>query len=414
MKNLIPQKQTIIGYEEQLQTLEYAVKQNMAVLLVGETGVGKTSLIRHLAHKNKRPLRRVNLNGQTTVDEFVGKTLLNKTGTFWQDGVLVEAMRKGYWLVLDEINAALPEILFVLHSLLDDDRFVVLSEKDGEVVRPHENFRVFATMNPSGRYAGTKDLNKAFLSRFPMVIQIEFPNHEQEVQILNHYTELKPEQAGSLTKMASELRAAYLKDDIEYVCSTRDLINCGLLEPQFGIRKAIELSIYAKVPSSDKAAIETVIGLYFGRTETAKAMDKTADLEALNTRMISALGEIANHLSPLATQVTRWKAITSEVPIGDEDKITKYKIAVFDQMDVSFLPEQMGGIHSLIHAVKDLDLSRTEDTADLLERLQDADDAFHPAPSAPGGKWTAAAAEPTPVKWTGISLGMMSKPGEKK
>ncbi len=197
-------EQIIVGYEDILEDIKYAVEKNLPTLLIGETGIGKTSLIRYVAQQNKKEYRRLNLNGQTTIDEFVGKTLLNKDGTFWQDGVLTDAMKKGHWLILDDFNAALPEILFVLHSLLDDDQYIVLSEKNGEIVRPHKDFRIFASMNPSGRYTGTKELNKAFLSRFPMILAIDFPQPDTEVAIIQAYAKtIEKKEIEVLVKMAN-------------------------------------------------------------------------------------------------------------------------------------------------------------------------------------------------------------------
>ena len=167
-----------------LEKLAYAVAENYPALLIGETGVGKTQAVRYLAWKTNNGLRRVNLNGATTVDEFLGKFLINEQGTYWVDGVLVDAMQAGDWILLDEINACLPEIAFCLHSLLDDDRMVVLTEHDGRIVRPHPNFRLFASMNPSeeGRYGGTKMLNEALMDRFPVVIRMEYLPVEQEIE----------------------------------------------------------------------------------------------------------------------------------------------------------------------------------------------------------------------------------------
>jgi Holliday junction resolvasome RuvABC ATP-dependent DNA helicase subunit len=175
-------------------------------------------------------------------------------------------MRKGHWLLLDEINAALPEILFVLHSLLDDDRYIVLSENSGEVVRPHKNFRLFASMNPSGKYAGTKDLNKAFLSRFPIILQLDFPNPKEEEQILKIYAKKADDNVlRSLIKMAGDLRTSYKKDDIEFICSTRDLINCATISQDRGLGEALQLSILNRCQSEDEKAVRAVIQLYFGK-----------------------------------------------------------------------------------------------------------------------------------------------------
>ena len=71
----VPKKSVIIGQDKQMEFLARAIKLNTPVLLIGETGVGKTSIIRHLAHETHNGFRRLNLNGQTTIDEFVGKLL---------------------------------------------------------------------------------------------------------------------------------------------------------------------------------------------------------------------------------------------------------------------------------------------------------------------------------------------------
>jgi cobaltochelatase CobS len=260
----LPQEQKIVGCRDTIKTLAYAVKTNKPVLIIGETGVGKTALIRYLAHRTKSGFRRINLNGQTSVDEFVGKTLLNKEGTYWQDGILTESLRNGYWLLADEINASLPEILFVLHSLLDDDNYIVLSENGGEIVKPHADFRFFATMNPSGKYAGTKELNKAFLSRFPIIIQLDFPKSKDEVKIIQTYAKITDKKALALVKMAQALRKAYRKDEIEFVCSTRDLINCAKIASDFDMKKALKLTVLSRCPEEDYKAVKTIVSLYFG------------------------------------------------------------------------------------------------------------------------------------------------------
>ena len=277
-RDYLPVKQTIIGSLDELHKLAYSAKNNLPSLMIGETGVGKTAFIRYLAMKTNNGFRRVNLNGQTTVDEFVGKMLLNKEGTYWQDGVLIDAMRKGYWLVLDEINAALPEILFVLHSLLDDDNYVVVTENDGEVVRPHKDFRLFATMNPSGKYTGTKELNKAFFSRFPIILQVDFPGQIQEEKIVIHYCpKAKKAAVKNLVKMGKELRLAYQKDEIDFLCSTRDLINCALMSQDIGMKDSLRLCILNRCSEEDKKAVNTVVSLYFGKTGDAR---RIVDFEA--------------------------------------------------------------------------------------------------------------------------------------
>ncbi len=78
-----------------------AADNDMSVLLIGETGTGKTSLVQELAGEAKKKAIRFNLTGETTVDEFVGKYTLKDENTVWEDGILLQAIKKGRWLIVD-------------------------------------------------------------------------------------------------------------------------------------------------------------------------------------------------------------------------------------------------------------------------------------------------------------------------
>jgi MoxR-like ATPase len=227
-KNTIGQND-IIGQDHNIKLIKLGIKEDYPILLIGETGTGKTSLIRQQAIEQKADWVRFNLTGETTVDEFVGKYELEGGQTVWRDGILLQAMKMGKWLIVDEINVALPEILFVLHSLLDDDKFVVVASHSGEVVRPHDNFRFFATMNPVDEYAGTKELNKAFQSRFNMVLQVTYPSKKIESRIVTDKAGISGSTATMMADVAVALRKAKKDDKIFYTCSTRDLIQWGKL-----------------------------------------------------------------------------------------------------------------------------------------------------------------------------------------
>ncbi|MEW6278483.1 MAG: AAA family ATPase [Candidatus Eremiobacterota bacterium] len=178
------------------------------VLIVGPTAAGKTTGIRQLAALTNTPLHRFNLSDGTDSSQLIGgyypterrstdsyifkngilvnsKTNAPVEGQFelrggklidlntgqamfeWKDGTLVEAMRKGHWVILDEINLAEPSVLERLNSLLDPDRMIVLSEKDGERVQAAPGFRLFGTMNPpTAEYEGRKELSPAMRNRF--------------------------------------------------------------------------------------------------------------------------------------------------------------------------------------------------------------------------------------------------------
>ena len=263
----IPREQFYISPSQgYLEKLAYSVVHNLPVLLIGETGVGKTLAVRYLAWKTNNGLRRVNLNGATTVDEFLGKLLINEQGTYWVNGVLVDAMLSGDWILLDEINACLPEIAFSLHSLLDDDRMVVLMEYDGRIVRPHPDFRVFASMNPSeeARYGGTKTLNEALLDRFPVVIRMDYLEESDEIDaVIAQSGNPAREVVSRMVRVARDVRDAVHNERVFGSFSTRRVIDWARMSRQFDVRESARYTVLSKLTPYDADVVEDIIDLYF-------------------------------------------------------------------------------------------------------------------------------------------------------
>jgi MoxR-like ATPase len=255
-----------------LKTLAIGIRDNMPIILVGESGTGKTSAIRYLAGETQNGLRRVNLNGGTTADELIGRLLINEKGTYWVDGVLTEAMRKGEWIVLDEINAALPEVLFVLQSIMDDDGYLVLNEKDDkEIVKKHTNFRLFATCNPP-EYAGTKEMNKALLSRFGICINADFPPAAKELEIIEYHLGnaiAKSELALKLVTMANETRQSKEAGNSEYAINTRDVLHTLKLAEFVDPTEALSLAFANKLDPIDNKAIKSLARLHLPSSKKA-------------------------------------------------------------------------------------------------------------------------------------------------
>lgn len=253
---------TIKGQDQIKELLDIACDDDLPVLLVGDTGTGKTSLVREVAQKRQAQYTRFSITGETTVDDFVGKYILKNGETVWQDGILLTAVKKGHYLVVDEINAALPEILFVLHSLLDDDKYVIVPQKDNSLVKPHKNFRFFATMNPVDEYAGTKELNKAFQSRFAMVIEVFYPDREVEVEVVMERTGVEKKIAQQMVDVAIGVRRAKKEEKVFYTLSTRDLLYWGQLGKKLGLHRAFEVTIRSK-GTGDGEAIEKLYKAVF-------------------------------------------------------------------------------------------------------------------------------------------------------
>ena len=136
------------------------------VLIQGPTSSGKTSMIEYLAKRTGHHFIRINNHEHTDLQEYLGTYVSGADGKLhFREGVLVRALREGHWIVLDELNLAPTDVLEALNRLLDDNRELRIPETQ-EVVRPHEDFMLFATQNPAGLYGGRKALSRAFRNRF--------------------------------------------------------------------------------------------------------------------------------------------------------------------------------------------------------------------------------------------------------
>ncbi|MDP3763980.1 MAG: AAA family ATPase, partial [bacterium] len=174
-----------------LKGIAQAIHYGERVLLVGPTGGGKTAMVKHLAQRVGAHLEIIDLDGQTDTAQLVGHFAPADSGkkTFeWIPGVLIKAMQEGWWILLDEINLAEPEIIERINSILDDDQFLIISEHENEEVRVHPNFRLFAAMNPS-MYAGRKVLSLAMLNKFSQLWINEDLEEQEERQITTHFLE---------------------------------------------------------------------------------------------------------------------------------------------------------------------------------------------------------------------------------
>ena len=158
-------------FVETLHAVLSGIRSGMPVALEGETASSKTTAVLYLAHRLNQPVIRLNLNGQTDSGELVGRFIPADHGWSFQEGALPVAMRKGYWILLDEMNLAEPQVLERLNCALEDPPSLVLSEGRGTVFGPGgdveiaEGFRMLATLNPA-EYSGRSLLSPAFRNRW--------------------------------------------------------------------------------------------------------------------------------------------------------------------------------------------------------------------------------------------------------
>jgi cobaltochelatase CobS len=276
-----PKARPYIFDEAQVKEISVGVDLGMNIALTGPTGCGKTTLPIALAATLGHPVIRFNCNGETRVSNMVG---MNRPAL--EEGVLtlrfspaalVKAMSEGYWTIFDEIDAALPSVLFVLQPVLEEGCRSLHVPETGEVVVPAPGFQIFATGNTFGyramaraHYTGTNVLNDAFVDRFGIVIAVNYPSEEQErKRISANCPGVDPLVVTGIAKVADHLRSeAGFSSDF----STRRCVQWARLVPEFsdeggisGVMMAAECAVLRKLknPTDAKVARE-VISRVFG------------------------------------------------------------------------------------------------------------------------------------------------------
>ncbi len=192
--------------KDNLKRIARVCSARLPCLIQGDTSIGKTSLIKWLAKVTGNTLIRINNHDHTDLQEYIGSYVVDPVTSklVFKEGLLVKAMRNGYWILLDELNLASSEVLEALNRVLDDNRELYIPETQ-EVIQAHPRFLLFATQNPPGKYAGRKQLSRAFRNRFIELHFDELPDDEL-LTIVEQKCNLPKTYATLLIKTISELK----------------------------------------------------------------------------------------------------------------------------------------------------------------------------------------------------------------
>ena len=226
-------------------------KQFYPTFITGLSGNGKTFSVEQACSQLKREIIRVNITIETDEDDLIGGFRLVDGATVWHNGPVIEALERGAILLLDEIDLASNKIL-CLQSVLEGNG--VFLKKIGRFVRPAKGFNIFATANTKGkgsddgRFIGTNVLNEAFLERFPVTFEQEYPTPNNEVKILNNVAESLGIKENDFTKRlvdwADIIRKTFYDGGVEEIISTRRLVHIIRAYAIFGKKdKAIQVCV---------------------------------------------------------------------------------------------------------------------------------------------------------------------------
>jgi len=236
------------------------------VFITGLSGNGKTMMIEQVHADLKKELFRVNITIETDEDDLIGHYALIDGKTVWQDGPVVMAMERGATLLLDEVDLASNKIM-CLQPVLEGNPLLI--KKEGRIVRPKAGFTVMATANTKGkgsedgRFIGTNILNEAFLERFPITVEQEYPSVGVEKKIINKLMFslgcLDEEFSGKLVDWADLIRKTFYDGGVDEIIATRRLVH---IVHAFSIFKDRMKAIAMCVARFDDQTKETFMDLY--------------------------------------------------------------------------------------------------------------------------------------------------------
>ena len=204
--------------------------------ITGLSGNGKTLSVEQACATLNRELIRVNITIETDEDDLLGGFRLVNGDTVWHNGPVIEALERGAILLLDEIDLASNKIL-CLQSVLEGNG--VFLKKIGRFVRPARGFNILATANTKGkgsddgRFIGTNVLNEAFLERFPVTFEQDYPSASTETRILIN-NGCDKDFADNLIKWAGVIRKTFFDGGVDEVITTRRLVHITQAYTIFG------------------------------------------------------------------------------------------------------------------------------------------------------------------------------------
>ena len=250
--------------------------------ITGLSGNGKTFSVEQACAQLGRELIRVNITIETDEDDLIGGFRLVNGATVWHNGPVIEALERGAILLLDEIDLASNKIL-CLQSVLEGNG--VFLKKIGRFVRPAAGFNVFATANTKGkgsddgRFIGTNVLNEAFLERFPVTYEQDYPAPSVEKKILGRIaSNLGVTDTAFLERLvdwADIIRKTFYDGGIEDIISTRRLVH---IVRAFSIFNDKAKAIKVCVNRFDDETKQSFLELY-DKVDADFDMDKKEDNE---------------------------------------------------------------------------------------------------------------------------------------
>ncbi|XP_075230942.1 von Willebrand factor A domain-containing protein c12.2 [Lycorma delicatula] len=247
------------------------------LLLVGNQGVGKNKLVDRLLNLLNRPREYIQLHRDTTVQALTLQPTVHEGVVAYEDSPLVQAVRLGHVLVVDEADKAPTHVTCILKTLvesgemiLSDGRRIIPAEDPraiaglSNIISIHPDFRMIVLANRPGFPFLGNDFFGALGDLFSCHA-IDNPSPESEVLLLSRYGPNVPKD------LITRLVAAFGK--------LRDLADQGLVSYPYSTREVVNIVKHLQAFPND--TISNAIGNVFDFDRYSKDVKDTL-LEVLN------------------------------------------------------------------------------------------------------------------------------------
>lgn len=308
----------MIGLETQKEQLKAALKTGQHALLSGETGTGKTALAMYICQEMGREYNRVNLDGGITPDQLIGRHQTRDNGrgvmeTYFQYGVLVETMRKGAVLILDEVNAALPDTLFCLYNALESGQLYV--PETCENITAAKGFVALATMNPGHDYSGTRELSIALKNRFALCIEFATMSEAEIMKALAyHVPEADANHAANLANIINQAALLVAAQKISTRLSIRQgVATLRLIAAGMNFNEAVTATITGRLLADERKELNLTMVNYCDSRSVADVFSAYASVETLQAEKaemqdrLEKLGALQSALEGLTGSLAKRK-----------------------------------------------------------------------------------------------------------
>ncbi len=300
-----------------LPRVRVAIEKGFNIMFRGPTGTGKTYLVKELSNEYKKRLLVLNMTAGASTEEVKGRYVAypdeeGKTAVKWVDGVLVTAMKRGDWVVIEEANFMPEELASAFYSVMDDRRNIILDEHENELVKAHPEFRLFLTANWG--YRGTTIPNDAIRNRVDFYADLPYLPEKDEASLIERETGVDNRVAKLISKFAWSQRK--IKSRHQPDISTRilirwaTLVNSGLSPVKAGEHTVISLLYH---DDKEKSKVRETLKFEFEALEVELEKSSTTKTTAKKKPAAVTPGE----------RVYSGKSSSGKINVGDLISVEK-------------------------------------------------------------------------------------------